>query len=181
MVAFEQIRGDNVALIAGDRRQGGTSAGRGITRRIDCRVRHALQVFVDHYTALVKFPTRARQVQIADLWYPARTMHHHVSLERAHLAVNRSSDGQAARSTHNPFHIGLKLNVNTKVACPLYQLIDEIGVKASEGTGTSVENRDMRAGSRGDVRSEEHTSELQSLAYIVCRLLLEKKKELRLV
>src|SRR2546425_1985837 len=28
-----------------------------------------------------------------------------------------------------------------------------------------------------DVRSEEHTSELQSLAYLVCRLLLEKKKE----
>src|SRR2546425_5033135 len=30
------------------------------------------------------------------------------------------------------------------------------------------------AGSR-TVRSEEHTSELQSLAYLVCRLLLEKK------
>src|SRR5205823_8380890 len=30
---------------------------------------------------------------------------------------------------------------------------------------------DRRAG-----RSEEHTSELQSLAYLVCRLLLEKKK-----
>src|SRR3989441_7204278 len=27
-----------------------------------------------------------------------------------------------------------------------------------------------------DSRSEEHTSELQSLAYLVCRLLLEKKK-----
>src|SRR6266404_9672144 len=27
-------------------------------------------------------------------------------------------------------------------------------------------------------RSEEHTSELQSLAYIVCRLLLEKKKKI---
>src|SRR5687767_9527457 len=26
------------------------------------------------------------------------------------------------------------------------------------------------------VRSEEHTSELQSLAYLVCRLLLEKKR-----
>src|SRR2546425_7351890 len=26
------------------------------------------------------------------------------------------------------------------------------------------------------MRSEEHTSELQSLAYLVCRLLLEKKK-----
>src|SRR3989441_3734324 len=36
---------------------------------------------------------------------------------------------------------------------------------------------------RGDLgvgthaRSEEHTSELQSLAYLVCRLLLEKKKK----
>src|SRR3989441_3746649 len=29
----------------------------------------------------------------------------------------------------------------------------------------------------GDFRSEEHTSELQSLAYLVCRLLLEKKKK----
>src|SRR2546425_8279772 len=28
-----------------------------------------------------------------------------------------------------------------------------------------------------DMRSEEHTSELQSLAYLVCRLLLEKKKK----
>src|SRR6266545_2094484 len=28
----------------------------------------------------------------------------------------------------------------------------------------------------GSARSEEHTSELQSLAYLVCRLLLEKKK-----
>src|SRR5205823_11212859 len=30
---------------------------------------------------------------------------------------------------------------------------------------------------RWDPRSEEHTSELQSLAYLVCRLLLEKKKK----
>src|SRR5205823_14030358 len=29
-------------------------------------------------------------------------------------------------------------------------------------------------------RSEEHTSELQSLAYLVCRLLLEKKKKIEL-
>src|SRR2546425_5899808 len=32
---------------------------------------------------------------------------------------------------------------------------------------------------RHAVRSEEHTSELQSLAYLVCRLLLEKKKKTR--
>src|SRR2546425_8761694 len=30
-------------------------------------------------------------------------------------------------------------------------------------------------------RSEEHTSELQSLAYLVCRLLLEKKKTTKTV
>src|SRR3712207_8694127 len=30
--------------------------------------------------------------------------------------------------------------------------------------------------SEGEIRSEEHTSELQSRQYLVCRLLLEKKK-----
>src|SRR2546425_9009537 len=38
---------------------------------------------------------------------------------------------------------------------------DELVVRAAPGMG----------------RSEEHTSELQSLAYLVCRLLLEKKKK----
>src|SRR2546425_7854179 len=33
------------------------------------------------------------------------------------------------------------------------------------------------AAGRRFFRSEEHTSELQSLAYLVCRLLLEKKKQ----
>src|SRR2546425_8945456 len=33
---------------------------------------------------------------------------------------------------------------------------------------------------RDVLRSEEHTSELQSLAYLVCRLLLEKKKKTRI-
>src|SRR5438270_5829078 len=33
------------------------------------------------------------------------------------------------------------------------------------------------AGAKTDLRSEEHTSELQSQSNLVCRLLLEKKKE----
>src|SRR2546425_2436061 len=33
------------------------------------------------------------------------------------------------------------------------------------------------ASASASARSEEHTSELQSLAYLVCRLLLEKKKK----
>src|SRR3712207_9034542 len=35
----------------------------------------------------------------------------------------------------------------------------------------------VRARSDGGARSEEHTSELQSRQYLVCRLLLEKKKK----
>src|SRR2546422_5148887 len=34
-----------------------------------------------------------------------------------------------------------------------------------------------KARTRGAVRSEEHTSELQSRLHLVCRLLLEKKKK----
>src|SRR5687767_15292452 len=41
-------------------------------------------------------------------------------------------------------------------------------------------NRAPRNSSRLAVRSEEHTSELQSLAYLVCRLLLEKKNNVQI-
>src|SRR5438046_10665195 len=41
---------------------------------------------------------------------------------------------------------------------------------------TPASTAPARAGSRARVRSEEHTSELQSLTNLVCRLLLEKKK-----
>src|SRR2546425_8914520 len=42
--------------------------------------------------------------------------------------------------------------------------------------GSVAENRRAHEGENAP-RSEEHTSELQSLAYLVCRLLLEKKKK----
>src|SRR3712207_7304620 len=50
-----------------------------------------------------------------------------------------------------------------------------------EGVGARVEqpghqDRRDRAGAARE-RSEEHTSELQSRQYLVCRLLLEKKKK----
>src|SRR3712207_7032949 len=37
--------------------------------------------------------------------------------------------------------------------------------------------RSRKSRSRAVIRSEEHTSELQSRQYLVCRLLLEKKKK----
>src|SRR3712207_8866221 len=42
--------------------------------------------------------------------------------------------------------------------------------------GASVSTDSSRAWRRLGERSEEHTSELQSRQYLVCRLLLEKKK-----
>src|SRR3712207_7067207 len=41
--------------------------------------------------------------------------------------------------------------------------------------------RGVRLGRRLGRRSEEHTSELQSRQYLVCRLLLEKKKKTTIV
>src|SRR2546425_7321836 len=50
-----------------------------------------------------------------------------------------------------------------------------IRIEEGEVAGISIVRELRRLGRRGH-RSEEHTSELQSLAYLVCRLLLEKKK-----
>src|SRR2546423_15714517 len=49
--------------------------------------------------------------------------------------------------------------------------------------GLHTRTKSVRLGTVSPVRlerSEEHTSELQSLAYLVCRLLLEKKKNHKL-
>src|SRR2546425_6984993 len=43
--------------------------------------------------------------------------------------------------------------------------------------GAGAEPAGGKRAPRRPARSEEHTSELQSLAYLVCRLLLEKKKK----
>src|SRR2546425_2742880 len=47
----------------------------------------------------------------------------------------------------------------------------------SSTTSRNCAGASSTACSRCSSRSEEHTSELQSLAYLVCRLLLEKKKK----
>src|SRR5262245_14428380 len=49
---------------------------------------------------------------------------------------------------------------------------------AHEKQGASRPN--LAYGAAGNLRSEEHTSELQSLRHLVCRLLLEKKKQYKL-
>src|SRR3712207_8879763 len=48
---------------------------------------------------------------------------------------------------------------------------------ASRRMKSVMSTRTVPSGSRAVIRSEEHTSELQSRQYLVCRLLLEKKKK----
>src|SRR5438045_8288466 len=49
--------------------------------------------------------------------------------------------------------------------------------RADEDTALLVDDRGVRERILALARSEEHTSELQSLRHLVCRLLLEKKKQ----
>src|SRR5438045_1139375 len=56
--------------------------------------------------------------------------------------------------------------------------VDRVGVIFASGIGgIATFQDDVMEFARGDGRSEEHTSELQSLRHLVCRLLLEKKKK----
>src|SRR2546425_6864174 len=92
------------------------------------------------------------------------------------------------RSTLFPYTTLFRSQIGADVA---HQLLLVDGADAAERVGFHVlvqqfigiqfravgrkpEELDAR---RVHPRSEEHTSELQSLAYLVCRLLLEKKKK----
>src|SRR5688572_32192847 len=58
------------------------------------------------------------------------------------------------------------------------ELGDRVGAARIEGRGLALRrllHQAIELG-RGGLRSEEHTSELQSQSNLVCRLLLEKKK-----
>src|SRR3712207_8527404 len=52
-----------------------------------------------------------------------------------------------------------------------------VGVASDDGPPEVVELADVTVDGVSGFRSEEHTSELQSRQYLVCRLLLEKKKK----
>src|SRR3712207_9071789 len=66
------------------------------------------------------------------------------------------------------------------------QLVDALEA-AHQRVGLEPEARErfdhahLGFGRHGAYRSEEHTSELQSRQYLVCRLLLEKKKKNRII
>src|SRR3712207_7907289 len=67
---------------------------------------------------------------------------------------------------------GLEITVGSKEFTEQL-ILGQIAIQALENAGATVRDRTGLAGT--EARSEEHTSELQSRQYLVCRLLLEKK------
>src|SRR5437870_8719271 len=67
--------------------------------------------------------------------------------------------------------LAVDLRINANTVAKVYAELEHAGVlETRRGVGTFVLER----------RSEEHTSELQSRGHLVCRLLLEKKKNRQL-
>src|SRR5205823_9410568 len=64
----------------------------------------------------------------------------------------------------------------TSTLFPYTTLFRSFITKSSSRTGGRLRFSSVKNENMPQARSEEHTSELQSLAYLVCRLLLEKKK-----
>src|SRR5205823_10879078 len=71
------------------------------------------------------------------------------------------------------------VTVPIRSGMPLYEGDPGVEIKAwsalAKGDSANVSFLHFGAHTGTHVRSEQHTSELQSLAYLVCRLLLEKK------
>src|SRR2546425_2966680 len=79
------------------------------------------------------------------------------------------------RSEAIGWHLAQELDVDKKNVYRIsFNEITERAVKAAFAKPGRIDLKKVDA-----QRSEEHTSELQSLAYLVCRLLLEKKKTSR--
>src|SRR3712207_7294595 len=87
----------------------------------------------------------------------------------------RKGDGDAKRMgffTDTTTCIGCKA---CEVACKQWNDLPADNTAFRKG-GSYDHTGELNASTWRHVRSEEHTSELQSRQYLVCRLLLEKKK-----
>src|SRR2546427_7076034 len=81
-------------------------------------------------------------------------------------------------TTHDPLLAQLRYRLRREHGAPKEG--KRIGI-ACVFSREAVAPPDASCAIEGDGRSEEHTSELQSQSNLVCRLLLEKKKQNRIV
>src|SRR5205823_10151076 len=101
---------------------------------------------------------------------PPTTLFSTLSLHDA-LPISRSRDAESNRAGGN-------VSASRGAGRSLHAQASRWLSDKRRGKRDSATNGEWRRDSSSSrCRSEEHTSELQSLAYLVCRLLLEKKKQ----
>src|SRR2546428_9061160 len=81
------------------------------------------------------------------------------------------------RSTLFPYTTLFRSTLDRLVALPPHSSPVESLAFSADGSRLAAGGRDENARLSTGLRSEEHTSELQSRSDLVCRLLLEKKKK----
>src|SRR2546425_1884352 len=91
---------------------------------------------------------------------PRSTLFPYTTLFRSRMVAARARLATAAATPFSNSHTDPPCGYETLVGAPRR-------IQSRTSAGWNLLPR---------TRSEEHTSELQSLAYLVCRLLLEKKK-----
>src|SRR2546425_1523259 len=104
---------------------------------------------------------------------PRSTLFPYTTLFRSMLAFAGPTAKNAAALLRDQ-HLGACYLSNDNFIDPGQSaaLMADLQELARAGSGIPA----LLAADQEGARSEEHTSELQSLAYLVCRLLLEKKK-----
>src|SRR5688572_31953977 len=88
----------------------------------------------------------------------------HASRQRVHVPQRSASNGESGSSSRSTSSDPMKKKD------PISGLMRFVFLPNQPSPA-------LRARSRSRIRSEEHTSELQSQSNLVCRLLLEKKKK----
>src|SRR5690625_6611950 len=92
-----------------------------------------------------------------------------------HERIHRSIHSKPKRDKNDKFILGLILGMITPILGMLLVwvlMFSDIALKYILRWFVAFENPRVL----NEIRSEEHTSELQSRGHLVCRLLLEKKK-----
>src|SRR3712207_8046187 len=96
---------------------------------------------------------------------PRSTLFPYTTLFRSHRAACGDAHGPTDGVTRGTAHSVTRSTAYRRTYRPTHGTTD--GTTDGRVYGTAMTGKD---------RSEEHTSELQSRQYLVCRLLLEKKK-----
>src|SRR3712207_8809920 len=91
---------------------------------------------------------------------------------RSGMAAEMDKLDAISNNMANSTTVGYK-RVDVKFNDLMQENLDRLGYPVSKGQG----KLQVTGGGVKSTRSEEHTSELQSRQYLVCRLLLEKKKK----